>query len=121
MARKFLDLLDERKELNAKYGVSNIRDLPPDEVRPPRIACLFLDEFTSLVIPDPVIKPSADADERELRQFAEATRVNAIKRIIAAAIARVLLEGRATGLVMVLAAQKLPATLLEKIPGGARR
>nr|MBS1901914.1 hypothetical protein [Actinomycetota bacterium] len=116
MARKFLDLLDERKELNAKYGVSNIRDLP-DEVRP-RIACLFLDEFTSLVIPDPVIKPSADADERELRQFAEATRVNAIKRIIAAAIARVLLEGRATGLVMVLAAQKLPASLLEKIPGG---
>lgn len=111
-----VSIMEQRKALNAEYGVSNIRDLPA-EVRPPMVA-VFIDEFTSLVIPDPVRKPPEGADQMALAEFAQATRINALKTTIGAGVGRGVREGRATGVVFVLAGQKLTADLLKMIPGG---
>lgn len=117
VVRKLVQLLDERKKLNAEHRVSNVKDLP-DEVRPP-IACLVVDEFTSLVIPDPVAKLSTNASEQDVLAFEESKEINDAKLSISSGIGRILREGRATGLVMILAGQKLTSTELKHIPGGA--
>lgn len=117
VVRHLLRLLDEHKKLNEKYGVSNIRDLP-DEVRP-RLSCLYLDEFTSLVIPDAVVKLRDNADDAERKEYAATVAINNYKLLIGSAIGRILREGRALGLVLVLAGQKLTREELKYIPGGA--
>lgn len=117
VVRKLVQLLDERKKLNAEHRVSNVKDLP-DDVRPP-IASLIIDEFTSLVIPDPIVKLGANASEQDVLAFEESKEINDAKLSIASGIGRILREGRATGLVMILAGQKLTATELKHMPGGA--
>lgn len=117
VVRHLLRLLDEHKKLNEQYGVSNIRDLP-DDVRP-RLSCLYLDEFTSLVIPDAVVKLRDNADEAERKEYAATVAINNYKLLIGSAIGRILREGRALGLVLVLAGQKLTREELKYIPGGA--
>ncbi len=116
LLKHFVLLIEERKDLNAAHGVSNIRDLPA--VARPRMAVLFLDELTSLVIPEAARKPPEGADAIALREYAEACRINECKALIAAGLGRIVREGRATGAVVVAAGQKLTADLLERIPGG---
>jgi S-DNA-T family DNA segregation ATPase FtsK/SpoIIIE len=116
IARKMVDLLEERKRLNSQYGVSNIKDLP-DDVRPP-ITCMFIDEFTSLIIPEVVPKLGDNPTEQDLQEHTNVVAINSAKAVISAAIGRILREGRATGLVMVLMGQKLTADILRYVPGG---
>ncbi|WP_433673846.1 hypothetical protein [Microbacterium gorillae] len=117
VARKMVELLEERKQLNSKYGVSNVKDLP-EEVRP-RITCMYMDEFTSLIIPEVVPKLGENPTEQDLREHAEVLAINAAKATIGGALGRILREGRATGLVMVLMGQKLTADILKYVPGGS--
>ncbi|MEK6345332.1 MAG: hypothetical protein V4737_16080, partial [Curtobacterium sp.] len=116
LMRHLVGVIGERKELNAAHGVANVRDLP-DEVRPPMTA-LFLDEFTSLVIPDAVRKPPAGSDAFVMAEYEQATRINEMKAAIASGLGRLVREGRATGVVVVAAGQKLTSDLLDRIPGG---
>lgn len=117
IVRKMVALLDERKALNSAHGVSNIKDLP-DHVRPP-MTCMFLDEFTSLVIPETVVKLGDHATDQDRQEHAETLAINAAKAAIGSGLGRILREGRATGLVMVLMGQKLTADILKYIPGGS--
>ncbi|MGN7187012.1 FtsK/SpoIIIE domain-containing protein [Microbacterium enclense] len=117
MTKHIIGILEERKQLNAEHGVSNVRDLP-DELRPPMVG-VFIDEFTSLVIPDPVKKPAEGADQMTLETYAKTLQVNTAKEVIATAVGRVVREGRATGVAMVVAGQKLTSDIMSRIPGGS--
>lgn len=117
MMKHVIGILEERKQLNARHGVSNVRDLP-EGLRPPMVG-VYIDEFTSLVIPDPIKKPGEGADEMALNEYAQAAQVNAAKEIIAAAVGRIVREGRATGVAMVVAGQKLTSDIMNRIPGGS--
>jgi len=117
LMKHLVGVIEERRDLNAQHGVSNVRDLP-EGVQPP-MSALFLDEFTSLVIPEAVQKPPAGADEVAMSEYEQAARINELKATIAAGLGRLVREGRATGMVVVAAGQKLTSDLLKRIPGGA--
>jgi hypothetical protein len=106
--------VQRRKALNMKYQVGSYRDLP-EEVRPKHIY-LIMDEFTSLMQPDPVSKtPSEDPDVEEERQ-AQLT-ANASKARIGTLTGKIAREARSAGVTLVLATQKLSAKMLDTIPG----
>lgn len=102
-----------RKDLNAKYGVGNYRDLP-DEVRPAHIL-LVIDEFTSLMGADPVPAASDDAEMDAERDAILAT--NRAKTEVGVFAGKIAREARSAGVTLVLATQKLAAKLLDTIPG----
>lgn len=102
-----------RKDLNKTYGVGNYRDLPED-VRPKHI-CILLDEFTSLMNPDPEPKPSDDMEMDAEREAIVAS--NRAKQEIGVFTGKIAREARSAGVTLFLATQKLSAKMLDTIPG----
>lgn len=102
-----------RKDLNKTYGVGNYRDLPED-VRPKHI-CILLDEFTSLMNPDPEPKPSDDMEMDAEREAIVAS--NRAKTEIGVFTGKIAREARSAGVTLFLATQKLSAKMLDTIPG----
>ena len=102
-----------RKNLNKTYGVGNYRDLPED-VRPNHIVIL-LDEFTSLMNPDPEPKPSDDMEMDAEREAIVAS--NRAKTEIGVFTGKIAREARSAGVTLFLATQKLSAKMLDTIPG----
>jgi S-DNA-T family DNA segregation ATPase FtsK/SpoIIIE len=104
----------KRKALNAQHRVGSYRDLPED-IRPKHIY-LVMDEFTSLMQPDPVSKTvSEDPDVEDDRQAQ--LRANAAKARIGTLTGKIAREARSAGVTLVLATQKLSAKMLDTIPG----
>jgi S-DNA-T family DNA segregation ATPase FtsK/SpoIIIE len=104
----------KRKALNAQHQVGSYRDLPED-IRPKHIY-LVMDEFTSLMQPDPVSKTvSEDPDVEDDRQAQ--LRANAAKARIGTLTGKIAREARSAGVTLVLATQKLSAKMLDTIPG----
>lgn len=102
-----------RMQTNAHHGVSTYRDLPED-VRPAHLL-VVVDEFTSLVTPEPVTavyEHPLMTEEREA--LVEANRAKTEIGIYIAKIAR---QGRAAGVSLVLATQQASAKMFETIPG----
>ncbi|MFD6092833.1 FtsK/SpoIIIE domain-containing protein [Oerskovia sp. NPDC060338] len=108
------DEVKRRKDVNSQHKVGSFKDLPQD-VRPARIL-LVLDEFTSLVTPDPVPKASEDPDAEEERMATIAS--NALRAKIGSLTGRVAREARSAGITLFLATQKLSAKMLDAVPGG---
>jgi hypothetical protein len=113
MMRAIYTEVVRRKDLNAKNGVGNYRDLP-DDVRPSHIL-LVIDEFTSLMGADPVPAASDDAEMDAEREAILAT--NRAKTEVGVFAGKIAREARSAGVTLVLATQKLAAKLLDTIPG----
>ena len=103
-----------RKALNTSHQVGSYRDLPED-IRPQHIY-LVMDEFTSLMQPDPVSKTVSDDPEVEDDRQAQ-LRANAAKARIGTMTGKIAREARSAGVTLVLATQKLSAKMLDTIPG----
>jgi S-DNA-T family DNA segregation ATPase FtsK/SpoIIIE len=103
-----------RKAINAQYNCGNYRDLP-DEVRYNHVL-IVLDEFTSMMMPEPV--PKAMDDSPETLQGIESVKaLNAAKAYIGTYVGKIVREARSTGFTLLLATQALKADTLSKIPG----
>lgn len=108
---------DRRKALNVAHGVGKYLELPP-ELRPSPIA-VFVDEFTSLLLPDEVDKPDSEASPEELQEYERERERQAAKRKIGTRVGQLAREARSVGIHLVLATQKLTANTLSKaVPGG---
>jgi hypothetical protein len=101
--------------LNTANSVGSYRDLP-EEIRPKHIY-LVMDEFTSLMQPDPVSKVQSDdpevEDDRQMQ-----IRNNEAKTYIGTMTGKIAREARSAGVTLVLATQKLSAKMLDSVPGG---
>ena len=102
-----------RKDMNSAHGVGNYRDLPED-IRPRHIVIL-LDEFTSLMNPDPVPAPTDDPEMDTEREMILAT--NRAKQEVGVFTGKIAREARSAGVTLFLATQKLSAKMLDTIPG----
>lgn len=102
-----------RKKINAQHSCGNYRDLP-DEVRYPH-QLLMLDEFTSLMIPEPLPKLLDDSAE-SAQELEYLKAVNAAKATIATYVAKMVREARSTGFTVILATQALKADTIAKMP-----
>jgi S-DNA-T family DNA segregation ATPase FtsK/SpoIIIE len=109
----YADVL-RRKAINAQYNCGNYRDLP-EEVRYPHVL-IVLDEFTSMMMPEPVPKAMDDSEET-LRGVESVKAINAARAYIGTYVGKIVREARSTGFTMVLATQALKAETLSKIPG----
>lgn len=108
------DEVMRRKAINSEYNCGNYRDLP-DEVRYSHVL-IVLDEFTSMMMPEPV--PKAMDDSPETLQAIEAVKaLNAARAYIGTFVGKIVREARSTGFTMVLATQALKADTIAKIPG----
>lgn len=105
-----------RKDLNAEYGVGSYLELPED-VRPPH-AIVVLDEFTSLMMTEPVARPDVD-DEAGVREYEHAVALNNARRMIGSKAGRIAREARSAGVTLLLATQRLTAKTLDQIPGAS--
>jgi hypothetical protein len=112
--RAVYDEVKRRKDLNSRHGVGSYRDLP-DDVRPRHIY-LVMDEFTSLMQPDPVSKSPSDDPEVE-REREAGIAANSRKAYIGTMTGKIAREARSAGVTLVLATQKLSAKMLDTIPG----
>ncbi len=100
-----------RKQANAAAKVSSWLDM--DE--PPAPLVVLIDEFTSVLIPSPVPKKTGDPElDSELEALEAENRSRTEIGVLVSKLAR---EARSAGVVVLLAAQKLAADTLEKIPG----
>lgn len=104
-----------RKDLNAKYGVSGISELPED-VRPPMLV-VMIDEFTSLTAPSAVPPKSDDVEMERDREAIIAE--NLARGQIGSMAGKLAREARSAGVVLLLGTQKMTATMLDKIPNGS--
>ncbi|MGL5827764.1 MAG: FtsK/SpoIIIE domain-containing protein [Nocardioides sp.] len=103
-----------RKGINSAHNCGNYRDLP-DDVRYPHVL-VVLDEFTSMMMPEPV--PKAMDDSQETAAAIESVKaVNAARAYIGTYVGKIVREARSTGFTVVLATQALKADTLSKIPG----
>jgi|SRR5579875_1004205 len=101
----------QRKKANAAAGVSSWLDMED----PPPPLVVLVDEFTSVLIPSPVPKRTGDPElDSELDVLEAENRARTEIGILISKLAR---EARSAGVVVLLAAQKLAADTLEKIPG----
>ncbi|KQO98654.1 hypothetical protein ASF30_11370 [Leifsonia sp. Leaf264] len=103
-----------RKELNMTHNVGSYRDLP-EEIRPAHVY-LLMDEFTSLMQPDPVSKTPSDDPEVEADRLAQ-LQSNTAKQYIGTMTGKIAREARSAGVTLILATQKLTAKMLDTIPG----
>lgn len=103
----------ERKSANSAAGVGSYRDLPADQRPAPFL--LVIDEFTSLMTPEPVGKPSEDMEVEAKRQQVVAE--NTIRAKIGTFVGRIAREARSAGVILVLGTQKLSSQMLSTIPG----
>ena len=105
-----------RKRLNAKHNVGNIADLP-DDVRPPRIM-IVIDEFNNLIELEPVERKAAKSDVEQIAENERIQRVNIARLEIARFGGKLAKEARSVGVQMVIGAQEMKSTDLDKLPGG---
>lgn len=103
-----------RKAVNSQYNCGNYRDLP-EEVRYNHVL-IVLDEFTSMMLPEPVPKAMDDSAET-LHAIESAKAINAARAFIGSYVGKIVREARSTGFTMLLATQALKADTLAKIPG----
>ena len=115
MMKGVYEEVKRRVALNTAHGVGSYRNLPED-VRPRHIV-VVLDEFTSLIAPDAVPKPSEDPEIEAERDVAMA--INAAKAEIGAFTAKIAREARSAGVTLLLATQKLIQKDLDDMPGGS--
>ena len=107
--------VEQRKKVNADYGVGSYADLP-DDVRPAPII-VVVDEFTSLITAEsPPRTPFDDPDLEADRLQQIATRNE--QRTIGTMIGKIAREARSAGVTLVLGTQKLMAKSLDEVPGG---
>ena len=100
-----------RKKANAAAGVSSWLDM--DDPPPPLV--VLIDEFTSVLIASQVPKRTGDPElDAELDALEAENHSRTEIGILVSKLAR---EARSAGVVVILAAQKLAADTLEKIPG----
>jgi hypothetical protein len=102
-----------RKNLNVEYGKGSYRDLPED-IRPKHVV-VVLDEFTSLVSPEMVPKPSDDPDLEDERN--EILVRNAAKSYIGMTAGKLVREARSAGVTVILATQKMEQDLMKQFGG----
>lgn len=102
-----------RKDLNARHGVASYSDLPSD-IRPKPLVVL-VDEFTSLLQPDPV--PPATDDPEGAGERDAVMALNHAKATIGTLNGRLAREARSAGVTLLLGTQKLTAKLLDSVPG----
>lgn len=105
-----------RKQINSKYDCGNYRDLP-DEARYNHVL-VVLDEFTSLMIPEPLPKIVDDSPASQA-QVEMLKAVNAAKAYIGTYVGKMVREARSTGFTVVLATQALKAKTLDQIPNAS--
>lgn len=105
-----------RKDMNAAHGASSIKELP-EEIRPRPLA-VVIDEFTSLMLADPVPKTDGSETPEMLRDIEEKRLESVAKRNIGLKVGRIAREARSAGVVLVLATQELKKDTLDRIPGG---
>lgn len=99
-----------RVRVNSANGKGRNADLP-DDLRSPHVL-LFIDEFNSVVKPEPVPGKSNDPTVMERRD--QALELNDLKARIGAEVVAIAAQARSAGITMVLGAQKLTAAQLEK-------
>jgi len=100
-----------RKQANVAARVSSWLDV--DDPPPPLV--VLVDEFTSVLLPSQVPKRTGDPEldaEIDLLEMENRSRIE-----IGMLVAKLAREARSAGVVVILAAQKLAADTLEKIPG----
>lgn len=114
MIAAIYDEVMRRKAINAEHNCGNYRDLPED-VRYPHVL-IVLDEFTSMMMPEPVPKAMDDSEET-LRAVESVKAINAARAYIGTYVGKIVREARSTGFTMLLATQALKADTLAKIPG----
>lgn len=107
--------VEERKALNAKYGVGSFADLPED-VRPARMV-VVVDEFTSLILSEIVQRTAYDDPEMESERQ-RVLAINLARSEIGQFAGKIAREARSAGVTMWLGAQKLTSKTLDSIPGG---
>lgn len=107
--------VEQRRDVNAKYGVGSYLELP-DEIRPPPIT-LMIDEFTSLITADKVERREIDDPELEAERLAQLADAND-RRTIGAFTGKLARESRSAGVTVLLGTQKLMAASMEGIAGG---
>lgn len=102
-----------RKNINAKHGVGNYRELPED-IRPPH-AVVVLDEFTSLCSPDMLPPVSDDPDLEDERDLV--LKINTAKLMIGSIAGKLVREARSAGFTVILATQKMTVDLAKSLGG----
>lgn len=110
------DEVRRRVDLNAKYGAQTIDDLP-DEVRPPHFL-VFIDEFTSLVMPDKLPPKPVGESPEVIRDWEEARARRDASLKIGTLCGRLVLESRSSRISLCCAGQKFNAKTLSAIPSG---
>lgn len=110
------DEVRRRVDLNAKYGAQTIDDLP-DEVRPPHFL-VFIDEFTSLVMPDKLPPKPVGESPEVIRDWEEARARRDASLKIGTICGRLVLESRSAGIHTCAAGQKFNQKTLSSIPSG---
>lgn len=110
------DEVKRRVDLNAKYGAQTIDDLP-DEVRPPHFL-VFIDEFTSLVMPDKLPPKPVGESPEVIRDWEEARARRDASLKIGTLCGRLTLESRSAGIHVCAAGQKFNSKTLSSVPSG---
>ncbi|PWG65688.1 hypothetical protein DF196_07070 [Bifidobacterium callitrichidarum] len=108
--------LDRRVKLLAKTGCTHIDDLPEAD-RPKRILLVF-DEFESYL--KGIMKPTANpADDQEIAKLNRRINSrNASIRRTGGALSRIAIQGRTTGISILIGAHRLTSRDCDVFPGG---
>lgn len=114
MMKRLYAEVRRRVDLNSEHGVGSVFDLPED-IRPARVL-IILDEFTSLMMPNPVPAKSPDPEAMEARE--SVLRENGSKTTIGMLVGKIAREARSAGFDLILATQALKASTLAALPGG---
>lgn len=110
------DEVRRRVDLNAKYGAQTIDDLP-DEVRPPHFL-VFIDEFTSLVMPDKFPPKPVGESPEVIRDWEEARARRDASLKIGTIASRITMEARSAGIHLCIGGQKINQKVLDQVPSG---
>lgn len=110
------DEVRRRVDLNAKYGAQTIDDLP-DEVRPPHFL-VFIDEFTSLVMPDKLPPKPVGESPEVIRDWEEARARRDASLKIGTIASRITMEARSAGIHLCIGGQKINQKVLDQVPSG---
>lgn len=110
------DEVRRRVDLNAKYGAQTIDDLP-DEVRPPHFV-VFIDEFTSLVMPDKLPPKPVGESPEVIRDWEEARARRDASLKIGTIASRITMEARSAGIHLCIGGQKINQKVLDQVPSG---
>lgn len=110
------DEVKRRVDLNAKYGAQTIDNLPED-VRPSHFL-VFIDEFTSLVMPDKLPPKPVGESPEVIRDWEEARARRDASIKIGTIASRLTMEARSAGVHLCVGGQKINQKVLDKVPSG---